>query len=212
MMAWGSGRHAQGLWWWQHGLRLRNAHAATTTDPELRPPGRSLNDLEFQLSSRSSGLGGRGRGRCGAVALRRVLPVLSVGALISCNTPDRSMEIRQWTDDLSFRISVSPTPPVAEGDAVYKIIVQDKNTRQPIEAGQGRIFASNREQAKTDDGLAKGKEVGTYYAHLRFPVSGEWAIGLQFRRDSTLPLERTQDWVQTVSPAPELGSGSKTFH
>jgi hypothetical protein len=89
---------------------------------------------------------------------------------------------------------------------MYKVIVQDKNTGQPIEGGEGRIFASNQEQARTDNGLAKGKEIGTYYARLRFPVSGDWAVGMQFRRDSTKPLERTLDWVQTVSRAPALGA------
>ncbi len=120
------------------------------------------------------------------------------------------MEIRQWTNDLAFRISVSPAPPVAEEYALYKVVVQDKNTGEPIETGQGRLFASTKEQAQSYDGLAKGKEVGTYYARLRFPISGEWAVGLQFRRDSTLPLERTQDWMQTVSPAPALGAETHT--
>lgn len=128
-----------------------------------------------------------------------LIGTLAVAAALSaCGGPDRSTEIRQWTDDLAFRISVSPMPPVAEDMATFKVIVQDKDTRQPIETGQGRIFATSPDRAQAGDGLAKGKEVGTYYAHIRFPVSGEWTVGMQFRRDSTKPLTRTQDWQQTV--------------
>lgn len=126
--------------------------------------------------------------------------VLALGALDACGGTQPSTEMRQWTDDMQFRISVSPMPPVAEDIATYKVVVNDKATGQPIETGGGRVFASNQDGAKTYDGLAKGKEVGTYYARLRFPISGNWAMGLQFRRDSTRTLERTQDWYQSVNP------------
>ena len=66
-----------------------------------------------------------------------------------------------------------------------QIVVQDKKTGEPIETGQGRIFATSNDGANTDDGLAKGKEVGTYYGRLFFPTTGDWAVRLQFRRDST---------------------------
>lgn len=118
---------------------------------------------------------------------------------------NRATEIRQWTDDMAFRISVDPAPPISDGITVFKVVVADKETGQPIQNGQGRIFATSQERAQTGDGLAKGTEVGTYYAHVRFPVSGDWAVGLQFRRDSTSKLERTQDWQQQVLPAPPLG-------
>lgn len=131
-------------------------------------------------------------------------------ALASCGAPARAPEIRQWTDDMAFRISVVPAPPIAEEMTVFKVVVLDKDSGQPIQAGQGRIFATSQEHAQTGDGLAKGPEVGTYYAHVRFPVSGDWAIGLQFRRDSTSKLERTEDWQQQVLPAPPLGQSSDT--
>lgn len=124
----------------------------------------------------------------------------------ACGGNERALEIRQWTDDLAFRITVSPMPPSAEDIATFKVVVQDKSTGQPIETGQGRVFASNADGAKTYDGLAKGKEVGTYYARLRFPVSGTWAMGLQFRRDPGKALERTQDWQQTVLAPRPYGS------
>ena len=117
---------------------------------------------------------------------------------IGCGPGPRALENRQWSDNFEFRITVDPSPPRAIEDATYKIVVQDKKTREPIETGEGRIFATSRDGANTDDGLAKGKEVGTYYGRLFFPTTGDWAVALQFRRDSTHRLERV-DWVQTVN-------------
>jgi hypothetical protein len=144
-----------------------------------------------------------------ALAWFALLAAASV-SLASCGNPDRTTEIRQWTDDMAFRISVVPAPPISEEMTVFKVVVLDKQTGQPIQTGQGRIFATSQERAQTGDGLAKGPEVGTYYAHVRFPVAGDWAIGLQFRRDSTSKLERTQDWQQQVLPAPPLGQSTDT--
>jgi len=135
-----------------------------------------------------------------------LLAALVGGGALACGGGAPTTDVRQWTDDLAFRISVQPMPPVAEKMTVFRVVVQDKNTGQPIETGAGRIFATSQDRANTDDGLAKGKEPGTYYARLRFPTSGEWAVGLQFRRDSTATLERTQDWRQIVLPAPPLGT------
>jgi len=144
-------------------------------------------------------------------ALMRPFVLLATAlSLAACGNNNRASEIRQWTDDMAFRISVVPAPPIAEEMTVFKIVVSDKDTGQPIQTGQGRIFATSQERAQTGDGLAKGPEVGTYYAHVRFPVSGDWAVGLQFRRDSTKTLERTQDWQQEVLPAPPLGQNTDT--
>ena len=83
-----------------------------------------------------------------------------------------------------------------------KFLKQMKKTGEPIETGQGRVFATNKDGINTDDGLQKGKEVGTYYGSLRFPVTGDWAAAVQFRRDSTSKLERV-DWIQTVVTSPD---------
>lgn len=119
-------------------------------------------------------------------------------ALASCDRKPRALENRQWSDTFAFRITVDPSPPRAIEDAIYKVVVQDKKTGEPIETGEGRIFATSRDGANTDDGLAKGKEVGTYYGRLFFPTTGDWAVALQFRLDSTRRLERV-DWVQAVN-------------
>lgn len=123
---------------------------------------------------------------------------LAAASLTSCEQNPRALENRQWSDTFAFRITVEPSPPRAIEDAMYKVVVQDKKTGEPIETGEGRIFATSRDGANTDDGLAKGKEVGTYYGRLFYPTTGDWAVALQFRRDSTQRLERV-DWVQAVN-------------
>lgn len=132
--------------------------------------------------------------------LRLALLAVASAAGVACGPNQRLYENRQWSDNFAFRITVEPSPPRAIEDAKYRIVVQDKKTGEPIETGEGRIFATSQDGANTDDGLAKGKEVGTYYGRLFFPTSGDWAVALQFRRDSAQRLERV-DWVQTVNNA-----------
>ena len=141
--------------------------------------------------------------------MRRVmlLPVLAA-ALSSCggSTP-KSRELRLWSDSYAFRVTVAPMPPRAIEPIVYRVVVQDKKTGQPIETGEGRIFATSPDRANTDDGFRKEKEVGTYSGRLFFPTTGDWAAAIQFRRekDPRMPLERV-DWIQTVQPASEPGT------
>ena len=127
-----------------------------------------------------------------------VAAIAMAALLAACGSNPRTLDNRQWSDSFAFRITIDPSPPRSIEDATYKIVVQDKKTGEPIETGQGRIFATSVDGANTDDGLAKGKEVGTYYGRLFFPTTGDWAVGLQFRRDSTQKLERV-DWVQSVN-------------
>ena len=124
----------------------------------------------------------------------------AVALLAGCSPSKRTLDNRQWSDTFAFRITVEPTPPRAIEDATYKIVVQDKKTGEPIQTGEGRIFATSKDGANTDDGLAKGKEIGTYYGRLFFATTGDWAIAIQFRRDSTQRLERV-DWIQGVRNA-----------
>lgn len=131
--------------------------------------------------------------------LKAGIVLTTLVALAACNSDrDRAISNRQWSDSFAFRITVEPTPPRAIEDAVYRIVVTDKVTNEPIETGEGRIFATSADGANTDDGLLKGKEVGTYYGRLFFVTSGDWAAALQFRRDSTQRLERV-DWIQGVN-------------
>jgi hypothetical protein len=125
----------------------------------------------------------------------------------SCNTKPKPFELRLWSDNYAFRVTSDPLPPVALEQITYRIVVQDKKTGQPIEGGEGRIFATSADRANTDDGLKKEKELGTYSGKIFYATSGDWAAAIQFRRekDPRMPLERV-DWVQAVRPAAEPGT------
>jgi hypothetical protein len=131
----------------------------------------------------------------------RLLPLalatLTIGA--ACGGEPKKRALRQLTDSYLFTITPDQSPPHAREEILYKVLVRDRDSRQPIEAGEGQIFANNRDGASTWDGLAKGPEIGTYYGKLNFVTSGDWAIAIRFRRDSTAKLERT-DWMQDVLP------------
>ena len=113
---------------------------------------------------------------------------------------------RLWTDDFEIRVSSDPLPPRAQEPTMYTIYVRDKKTREPIVNGEGRIFATNSDRHSTWNGFTHGPEVGTYHSRLKFITAGEWAMGVQFRRDSTQALQQSLDWRQMVRAATPLGS------
>ncbi len=132
--------------------------------------------------------------------LIRLVAVLGVATLAACGPTEQDLSIRLWTEDMAFRIYADPVPPHARETTRYRIQVRNRKTGEPVEGGEGRIFASTRDGASTWDGLAKGEELGTYYGNLKYVTAGEWAVALQFRRDSTRKLER-MDWMQEVFAA-----------
>ena len=137
-------------------------------------------------------------------AARGALLVATLGALVAsvdCGPPRRP-EIRQGSKSYLFNITSNPIPPLAREDIIYTITVRDRETNQPIDNGEGRIFANTLEGARTWDGFTKAPAVGTYTAKLRFVASGQWAVGIQFHSDSTKPLEKTE-WMQDVLPERE---------
>jgi len=126
--------------------------------------------------------------------------VACVASLITaCGPTEQDLSIRQWTEGMAFRIYSDPLPPAAREKIRFRVVVRDSKTGQPVEKGEGRMFASTREGQSTWDSLEEGPELGTYYANLNFVIAGEWAMALQFRRDSTRKLER-MDWMQQVFP------------
>ena len=122
--------------------------------------------------------------------------VLLAGA--SCGPP-RKPELRQGTKSYLFTITSDPIPPFAREDVIYSISVKDRETKQPVDNGEGRIFANTRDGARTFDGFVKAPGVGVYSARLNYVTSGQWAVGIQFHSDSTKPLEKTE-WMQDVLP------------
>jgi hypothetical protein len=140
--------------------------------------------------------------------LRRPALVIVLAVLLaSCGGSPKATELRLWSDNYAFRVTVDPVPPRALEPAVYRVVVVDKKTKQPIENGEGRIFATSADRANTSDGFKKEKELGTYSGRLFFATTGDWAAAIQFRgeKNPRLPLERV-DWIQTVHPASEPGT------
>jgi len=130
-------------------------------------------------------------------AVSAVVFVASAGMVIGCGGDDKPRPLRQMSMTYSYTIGPDDVPPHARQDIHYVIQIFDSKTRQPIEAGEGQLFASNNEGAKTWDALAYGPEIGTYHAKLNYVVAGTWAVAIRFRRDSLRPLERI-DWTQQV--------------
>jgi hypothetical protein len=135
-----------------------------------------------------------GRGRAALLA------ALVCGA-VSCGPPRRP-ELRQCSQSYCYIITSDPVPPHAREDVMYTITVKDRKSDQPIETGEGRIFANTAEMARTYDGFVKAPQVGVYSAKLNYVTAGQWAVGIQFHSDSTKPLEKTE-WMQDVLPERE---------
>lgn len=127
-----------------------------------------------------------------------VAALVAAGLLAACESnPREATPLRMWSEDMAFRVTADPSPPRARETTVYKVVVRDKDSGQPIEGGEGQIFATSRDGVNTYYPLEPGPELGTYYGRLRFITAGDWAIAIRFRRDSTKKLER-MDWRQDV--------------
>jgi hypothetical protein len=129
-----------------------------------------------------------------------MLAALVCGA-VSCGPPRRP-ELRQCSQSYCYIITSDPVPPHAREDVMYTVTVKDRKSDQPIETGEGRIFANTAEMARTYDGFVKAPQVGVYSAKLNYVTAGQWAVGIQFHSDSTKPLEKTE-WMQDVLPERE---------
>lgn len=134
-----------------------------------------------------------------------VTTIVALASLVLACAPSESQTgIRLMGERRNYRVTAEPSPPHAMEPARFRVVVRDRETGQPVQNGEGRVFATSVDGASTDDGLARGEEIGTYYGRLFFVVPGDWAMALQFRRDSSERLERV-DWMQTVLGERELG-------
>jgi len=130
-----------------------------------------------------------------------------LAAMVGCGPGPNATDMRAFTDEFEMRIAADVVPPRAIEPIHYSITVRDRKTHEPIANGQGRIFATNADGHSIYDGFTYGPEVGVYHATLFFVTAGDWAMNLQFRRDSTKALQKPDyDWRQTVNPAAEPGS------
>jgi hypothetical protein len=128
--------------------------------------------------------------------------MLALAVAPACSPGPRQYVLRLDSQSYSFRVTADPLPPQARERTRYTVIVTDRETKQPIEGGEGRIYASNAGEEDPDrrtvwDGLAQAEQVGTYTANMNFVTAGPWAIALEFRRDSTSALEKIE-WRQDV--------------
>ena len=130
-------------------------------------------------------------------AARGAIVVAVAAALAACGPSQAPVGYRARSESFVIRVSSEPMPPHAREQTPFKVVVRDRKTDQPIENGEGRIYAESQDRKRTWDILVAGPEIGTYYGNLSFLTAGEWAMGLQFRRDSTQQLE-TINWVQQV--------------
>src|ERR1700682_3331055 len=142
--------------------------------------------------------------------MKKALLALSA-LLLGCSGPSHpATDMRVWTKDFELRVSSEPVPPIALEPTRYTVAVRDKKTHEPIVNGQGRIFGTNSDGKSIWDGFIYGPEVGTYHTRLMFLTAGEWAMNVQFRRDSTQALQKPEDdWRQTGRPAGEPGESTK---
>ena len=137
-----------------------------------------------------------------------LIVLASLAASASCGPPPDQGVMRVWTEDFEIRVRPDVIPPRSLERIEYTVQVFDKKTREPIVNGEGRIFATNSDRKTVWNGFTYGPEAGTYRTHITFVTAGDWAMGVQFRRDSTTVLQRTEDWRQTVrnelSPSAEI--------
>lgn len=130
--------------------------------------------------------------------------IVAVMAACGDGTPQRR-DMRFTTDDFVIHVGPETTPTRALEPIYWRVVVHDKETGKPVQGGEGRIFATNRDRKTTANGLAETGELGTYRTHIMFVTAGMWAMGVQFRRDSTEPLQRTPDWTQDILKGAEPG-------
>lgn len=143
-----------------------------------------------------------------AVLLTSIAASVSIAACDGNSKPVG--EMRLVTDDFIIRVSAESLPVRAMKTIRYRVVVSDAKTGKPIDDGQGRIFATNADRKTTWNGLEFTGELGTYRSNLWLVTSGLWAVAIQFRRDSTKPLQKTEQWTQDVLAGDPIGSGIET--
>lgn len=138
-----------------------------------------------------------------AAALRLTMVVALLGAALSATCgPPHPQPIRVWSKSFEFRVTNDPSPPHASEPTIFHVVVIDRETREFVQNGEGRIFATSQDRANVWDSFTPAQEPGSYTAKVNFITAGDWNVNLQFRRDSTHALEKpVDDWVQTVRGA-----------
>ena len=138
----------------------------------------------------------RARGRLHWMTMTGV--AVAVSMTVGCGRSEaKPRELHFISTSYAFTIVPDQAPPHAREPILYKILIRDRDSREPIQNGEGQIYSNNAEGARTWDGFTYGPEVGTYYGKLNYVTSGVWAVGMRFRRDSLHRLESIE-WMQDV--------------
>jgi hypothetical protein len=127
--------------------------------------------------------------------VRCILAAFSLLASSACTGAPVPNELRQGTPSYLFSIAVPDVTPIAQDDVTYVISVRSRSTGQPIETGEGRLFARSGEQIVQP--LINAPQVGQYRATVRFPHAGGYVLGIRFRESPAQELELTR-WSQQV--------------
>jgi hypothetical protein len=130
---------------------------------------------------------------CAAAVL---VPALLLSS--ACSAPRGNRVLSQGTLSYLLEITTPGTPPRVGEAVTYAFFVRDRKTGQPIEAGEGHVFA--RAASDLVATLVKAPQVGRYQATLRFPRGGGWQVGVWFRDSSAGSAELTR-WSQQVQPS-----------
>ena len=133
-------------------------------------------------------------------AARLLVPFAAV--LLGACGPDSGARVSdiRGGEQMALRISFDPSPAYAREKIQYRVVVQDRESGQPIENGWGQVYATSRDGKSIYDNFVPGTQLGTYFGNLNFITAGTWAVAVRFRRDSVAPLE-TVDWMQDVRAA-----------
>ncbi|HLV27411.1 MAG TPA: hypothetical protein VKZ41_13975 [Gemmatimonadales bacterium] len=126
----------------------------------------------------------------------RVAAVAALLLAVACDSEERPA-LRLSSESYTFLITPEPLPPYSVERVVWNVTVRDRDSRQPIEGGEGRLYASTIQRVTVWDGLARGAELGSYSAAVMFPTAGQWGMAIEFRSDSTQALEKVE-WQQEV--------------
>ena len=112
------------------------------------------------------------------IRIRRWHSLFLVALLAAaCRPGPRDLSMKFLTEDMELRVLPDPVPPRAREPVRYKIVISDKETGEPIESGQGQIFATSESNIDAFDPLVKGPEIGRI-RHDAFHNGGQWAMAI----------------------------------
>jgi hypothetical protein len=122
----------------------------------------------------------------------------------ACNN-SRPYEVFAFSEGYRISVTADSMPPHAQDDMNWRVRVQDAKTGQPIEGGEGMVWARTRNSThEVRARIHPGPELGIYRGKLMLVMAGDWQMGVQFRRDSTAPWA-SLDWIQSVKAPRPLG-------